>query len=118
MRAGFDGVELHGANGYLIDQFLSSRTNQRTDAYGGSPENRCRIALEIVDAVSKAIGEVKTAIRLSPWSDFQGQWLAQKSLLAVPVGCWLTDIYRQGCLWMTPSRPSRISCASSSSVSQ
>lgn len=70
--AGFDGVELHGANGYLIDQFLQDVTNKRTDEYGGSVANRCRFALEVVDAVVDAIGESKTAIRFSPWSDFQG----------------------------------------------
>lgn len=72
-RAGFDGVEVHGANGYLIDQFLQDTTNQRDDAYGGSVENRTRFALEVVDAVVKEVGETKTGIRLSPWSDFQGR---------------------------------------------
>ena len=70
--AGFDGVEIHGANGYLIDQFTQDITNTRTDGYGGSIENRCRFALEVVSAVCEAIGESKTAIRLSPWSRFQG----------------------------------------------
>ena len=72
IRAGFDGVELHGANGYLIDQFISDVTNKRTDEYGGSVEGRARFALEIVASVCKAIGEERTAIRLSPWSTFQG----------------------------------------------
>ncbi|KAF9811115.1 hypothetical protein IEO21_06633 [Rhodonia placenta] len=71
IRAGFDGVELHGANGYLIDQFLQDVSNKRTDEYGGSVENRCRFALEIIDSVVKAIGVNKVAIRLSPWSTFQ-----------------------------------------------
>jgi N-ethylmaleimide reductase len=66
-KAGFDGVELHGANGYLLEQFLSPISNHRTDNYGGSIENRCRFVLEVVDAVSKAIGKEKTAIRLSPF---------------------------------------------------
>jgi len=69
-RAGFDGVELHGANGYLIDQFLQDVTNKRTDAYGGSIENRARFGLEAVDAVVSAVGAQKTAIRLSPWGEF------------------------------------------------
>ncbi|CAO3620221.1 unnamed protein product [Cunninghamella blakesleeana] len=68
IRAGFDVVELHGANGFLIDQFTNSNSNQRTDQYGGSIENRSRFALEVVDAVVNAIGEEKTAIRFSPWS--------------------------------------------------
>ena len=65
-RAGFDGVEIHGANGYLIDQFLHYHTNRRRDAYGGSPENMARFALEIVDAVSAEIGAERVGIRLSP----------------------------------------------------
>ncbi|KAI0647402.1 FMN-linked oxidoreductase [Trametes meyenii] len=69
--AGFDGVEIHGANGYLVDQFLQDVTNQRTDEYGGSIENRSRFALEVVNAVVDAVGVRKTAIRLSPWSEFQ-----------------------------------------------
>ncbi len=67
LKAGFDGVELHGANGYLLEQFLSPISNHRTDEYGGSIENRCRYVLEVVDAVSKAIGKEKTGIRLSPF---------------------------------------------------
>ncbi|HKX95060.1 MAG TPA: alkene reductase, partial [Methylibium sp.] len=66
IRAGFDGVEIHGANGYLIDQFLRDGANHRTDAYGGSPENRARFALEVVDAVAAEIGAGRTGIRLSP----------------------------------------------------
>jgi N-ethylmaleimide reductase len=67
MDAGFDGVELHGANGYLLEQFLSPVSNQRTDEYGGSIENRCRFVVEVAEAVSMAIGKEKTAIRLSPY---------------------------------------------------
>ncbi|KAG6917695.1 hypothetical protein DXG01_001465 [Tephrocybe rancida] len=70
-RAGFDGVEVHGANGYLIDQFLQDVSNTRTDAYGGSVEGRSKFALEVVDAVVRAVGPERTAIRLSPWSQFQ-----------------------------------------------
>ncbi|QCI64997.1 alkene reductase [Phreatobacter stygius] len=67
-RAGFDGIELHGANGYLIDQFLKDGTNQRTDQYGGSVENRARLALEVVDAVLKVYPKERLGIRLSPVS--------------------------------------------------
>ncbi|KAI3620894.1 flavin oxidoreductase nadh oxidase [Moniliophthora roreri] len=70
-RAGFDGVEVHGANGYLIDQFIQDMSNHRTDEYGGSIENRSRFALEVLDAVVKAVGPRKTGIRLSPWSGLQ-----------------------------------------------
>jgi N-ethylmaleimide reductase len=71
-RAGFDGVEIHGANGYLIDQFLQTGTNQRTDRYGGSVENRTRFALEVVDAVTSEWDEERVGIRLSPGSSFNG----------------------------------------------
>ncbi|MFI1012140.1 alkene reductase [Streptomyces sp. NPDC020965] len=66
VAAGFDGVELHGANGYLIQQFLSSNTNLRTDEWGGSVENRVRFAVEVTRAVVEAIGADRTAIRISP----------------------------------------------------
>ncbi|MEI6575163.1 MAG: alkene reductase [Bacteroidota bacterium] len=67
MEAGFDGVELHSANGYLLEQFLSPVSNIRTDNYGGSIENRCRFVLEVTAAVANAIGKERTAIRLSPY---------------------------------------------------
>ena len=66
MAAGFDGVEVHGANGYLIDQFLRDGTNKRIDAYGGSIENRTRFLLEVVDAVTAAVGAERTGLRISP----------------------------------------------------
>lgn len=66
MRAGFDGVEIHGANGYLIDQFLHYSTNLREDEYGGSVENRARFALEVVRACGEAIGYERMGLRLSP----------------------------------------------------
>ena len=72
IAAGFDGVEIHGANGYLVDQFLQDTCNKRTDNYGGSVENRSRFALEVTQAVVDAVGADKTAIRLSPFSEFQG----------------------------------------------
>jgi N-ethylmaleimide reductase len=68
--AGCDGVELHAANGYLLEQFIRPNTNQRTDGYGGSIENRARFVLEVVDAVVKAIGKDKVGIRLSPFGVF------------------------------------------------
>lgn len=64
--AGFDGVEIHAANGYLLEQFMRSNSNQRTDQYGGSIENRIRLTLEVVDAVTREIGADKTGIRISP----------------------------------------------------
>ena len=67
-RAGFDGVEIHAANGYLIDQFLRDSTNQRTDSYGGSVENRTRFGLEVVDAVLKVWPATRVGIRIAPVS--------------------------------------------------
>ena len=68
-RAGFDGVELHGANGYLIDQFLQDRTNRRTDRYGGSIENRARLLAEVADAVISVWGADRVGLHLSPRGD-------------------------------------------------
>jgi len=70
IEAGFDGIELHSANGYLLEQFLNPASNQRTDAYGGSPENRNRLVLEVAAAVAAAIGKGKTGIRISPFGVF------------------------------------------------
>ncbi|KZT71212.1 NADH:flavin oxidoreductase/NADH oxidase [Daedalea quercina L-15889] len=76
IRAGFDGVEIHAANGYLIDQFLQDVSNKRMDEYGGSIANRCRFALEVVESVTKAIGAHRTAVRLSPWNDTKDMRMA------------------------------------------
>lgn len=89
VAAGFDGVELHGANGYLLEQFIRPNSNQRADRYGGSIENRARFVLEAADAAIKAIGKDKAGIRLSPFGVFNDMplydgmeadytWLAQQ----------------------------------------
>ena len=70
LEAGFDGVEIHGANGYLPNQFLNPQSNQRTDGYGGSAANRQRFLLELVDAVSAAIGRERVGVRLSPFNSY------------------------------------------------
>ncbi|KAG1894197.1 NADH:flavin oxidoreductase/NADH oxidase [Suillus fuscotomentosus] len=75
IAAGFDGVEIHGANGYLVDQFLQEVSNTREDGWGGSIEKRARFALEVVDALVKEVGAEKVSIRLSPWSPFQDMGL-------------------------------------------
>lgn len=72
IAAGFDGVEIHGANGYLLEQFLKDGANQRTDAYGGSVENRARLLLEVVTAVAAEIGPDRTGVRISPVSPANG----------------------------------------------
>ena len=71
IQAGFDGVEIHGANGYLIDQFLRSNSNKRTDEYGGTKENRIRFLIEISKAVAFAVGKERTGVRLSPFISFK-----------------------------------------------
>ena len=70
LAAGFDGIELHGANGYLLEQFIRPNTNQRTDGYGGTIENRARFVLEVADAVTGVVGKDKVGIRLSPFGVF------------------------------------------------
>ncbi len=94
IEAGFDGVELHGANGYLIEQFLNPNVNQRTDGYGGSIAGRNRFAIEVVQAVAAAIGADNVGIRLSPYGasngtgafpEVDGQYLALCQELA-PLG--------------------------------
>ncbi|KAK2371859.1 putative 12-oxophytodienoate reductase [Trifolium repens] len=70
IEAGFDGVELHGANGYLLEQFMKDQVNDRTDEYGGSLENRCRFVLEVVEAVANEIGAERVGLRLSPFADY------------------------------------------------
>lgn len=67
IESGFDGVEIHAGNGYLPEQFLSSNVNKRTDEYGGTPEKRCTFTLELIDEVSKTIGEDRIGIRLTPF---------------------------------------------------
>jgi hypothetical protein len=68
-KAGFDGVEIHGANGYLLDQFLQDSTNRRTDAYGGPIENRARLLLEVVDAAIDVWGAGRVGVHLAPRGD-------------------------------------------------
>ncbi|KAK1823784.1 hypothetical protein LTR12_001739 [Friedmanniomyces endolithicus] len=79
MKAGFDGVEIHGANGYLIDQFWQDVSNRRTDGYGGSIEKRARFGLEVTKAVIEACGgdSKKVGMRLSPWSTFQSMGMQE-----------------------------------------
>lgn len=75
IEAGADGIEIHAANGFLLDQFQHANTNNRTDQYGGSIENRSRFILELVDSLIETIGAERVAIRLSPWNIFNGMEL-------------------------------------------
>ena len=73
LEAGYDGVEIHSASGFLLDQFLQTVSNQRTDVYGGSVENRLRFVLEVTDAVVEAVGANRVGIRLSPFLTMNGK---------------------------------------------
>ncbi|ORY63803.1 hypothetical protein BCR35DRAFT_308762 [Leucosporidium creatinivorum] len=79
-EAGGDGVELHSANGYLIHQFLEKQSNNRTDRYGGSVENRARFGLEAMEAITAAVGQKKTGIRISPYTTFQGMKMGRADI--------------------------------------
>ncbi|WVQ84604.1 hypothetical protein IAT38_006759 [Cryptococcus sp. DSM 104549] len=84
IEAGFDGVEVHGANGYFLDQFLQTNSNDRTDAYGGSLPNRLRFPLRILNAVCAAIGAPRVGIRMSPFSEFQSMRMPKPLETFVP----------------------------------
>ncbi|RJF93911.1 alkene reductase [Sphingomonas cavernae] len=90
--AGFDGVQIHAANGYLIDQFLRDNSNHRDDEYGGAPENRIRLLREVTEAVAGEIGAGRTAIRLSPNGDTQGVQDSDPESVFVPAAKLLSDI--------------------------
>ncbi len=85
IAAGFDGVEIHAANGYLLDQFMRDGSNHRTDAYGGSVANRLRLTLEVTEAVSGAIGSDRTGIRISPVSPASGAFDSDPAAVFVPL---------------------------------
>lgn len=89
--AGFDGVEVHGANGYLVDQFLQDNCNKRDDLWGGNVENRARFALEITSAIVDEIGADKVGFRISPFSLFQGMKMADP----IPQFAFLAERLRQ-----------------------
>jgi 2,4-dienoyl-CoA reductase-like NADH-dependent reductase (Old Yellow Enzyme family) len=88
-RAGFDGVEIHGANGYLLDQFLQSSSNHRSDDYGGTVENRARFALEVTDAVTSVWGADRVGYHLAPRGDAHGMG---DSSLAATFGYLATEL--------------------------
>jgi len=89
MAAEFDGVQIHAANGYLIDEFLRDNSNFRTDEYGGVPENRIRFLREVTEAVSVEIGAERTAVRLSPNGDVQGCFDSDPERVFVPAAAML-----------------------------
>ncbi|TXN08974.1 alkene reductase [Methylobacterium sp. WL122] len=92
MAAGFDGVQIHAANGYLIDEFLRDGTNHRTDAYGGSKKNRVRLLREVTEAVAEIAGKDRTGVRLSPNGEIQGTNDANPEPLFVAAAKALSDV--------------------------
>lgn len=89
--AGFDGVEIHGAHGYLVEQFIKEGANDRNDDYGGTLENRCRFALEVVAAVAKEIGGHRVGVRLSPFADYMDCHDSNPHALALHISTKLND---------------------------
>lgn len=116
IRAGFDGIELHGANGYLIDQFLQDTCNKRIDSWGGSVANRARFGIEVVRACAEAVGAEKVGFRVSPWSPFQGMRMEDP----VPTFSYLTEQLKQlglGYLHIIESRVNNnVDCESTESI--
>lgn len=91
IEAGFDGVEVHGANGYLVDQFIRRSSNKRTDEYGGSLENRLRFPKEVLAGISEAIGKVRTGIRLAPFITQRGMDDPQAIDAILALARWCDD---------------------------
>ncbi|XP_039118076.1 LOW QUALITY PROTEIN: putative 12-oxophytodienoate reductase 11 [Dioscorea cayenensis subsp. rotundata] len=83
IEAGFDGIEIHGAHGYLLEQFMKESTNDRTDEYGGSLENRCRFAIEVIEAIVNEIGADRVGIKLSPFAHSMETWDSNPEALAL-----------------------------------
>ena len=109
IAAGLDGVEIHAANGYLIHQFLGTTSNERTDSYGGSPENRARFGIEVVCAVADAIGADRVGIRISPSHDIQGIIEDDEADVAATYGALIDAIAPLGLAYLSyladPRRP-------------
>lgn len=104
LKAGFDGVQIHAANGYLLDQFLRDSTNHRTDQYGGSPENRLRFLREVTEAVIAAVGAELVCVRFSPNGEVQGTIDSHPETVFIPAAKMLQDL---GVAWLElrESRP-------------
>lgn len=100
--AGFDGVQIHAANGYLIDEFLRDGTNHRKDEYGGAPENRIRLLREVTERVVATIGADRTSVRLSPNGDTQGTDDSAPEKVFVPAAKVLQDL---GVAWLELREP-------------
>ncbi len=101
VAAGLDGVELHGANGYLLHEFLSPASNERTDSYGGSPENRARFVVEVVTAVAEAIGAGRVGLRISPQHNIQGAFETDAADVLLTYGALLDQLRPLGLAYLS-----------------
>jgi 2,4-dienoyl-CoA reductase-like NADH-dependent reductase (Old Yellow Enzyme family) len=101
VAAGLDGVELHGANGYLLHEFLSPASNERTDSYGGSPENRARFVVEVATAVAEAIGAGRVGLRISPEHNIQGAFETDRADLLLTYGSLLDQLRPLGLAYLS-----------------
>ena len=99
--AGFDGVELHGANGYLLHEFLSPSANRRTDGYGGSPQNRARFVIETVRAVAEEIGAGRVGLRISPEHNVQGALETDPADLLATYGTLIDELAPLGLAYLS-----------------
>jgi 2,4-dienoyl-CoA reductase-like NADH-dependent reductase (Old Yellow Enzyme family) len=101
VAAGLDGVEIHSANGYLLHEFLSPNTNERTDQYGGSPENRARFVLEVTTAVAEAIGAGRVGIRISPMHHVQGMHETDEADVRATYGYLVDNLRPSGLAYLS-----------------
>ncbi|MEU2347816.1 alkene reductase [Modestobacter sp. NPDC049651] len=101
VEAGLDGVELHGANGYLLHEFLAPTANVRTDAYGGTPENRVRFVVEVVTAVAAAVGAGKVGLRISPEHNIQGALETDRDDVLATYGLLLDQLRPLGLAYLS-----------------
>ncbi|MGY1633118.1 alkene reductase [Geodermatophilus sp. SYSU D01186] len=101
VEAGLDGVEIHGANGYLLHEFLSPASNERTDEYGGSPENRARFVVQVVTAVAAAIGAGKVGLRISPEHDIQDAFETDRADVLATYGALLDQLAPLGLAYLS-----------------
>lgn len=101
VEAGLDGVEVHAANGYLLHQFLAPGANHRTDSYGGSPENRARLAIEVTRAVAEAIGAERVGIRISPAHNIQGATEEDPADVAATYGLLVRELAPLGLAYLS-----------------
>jgi 2,4-dienoyl-CoA reductase-like NADH-dependent reductase (Old Yellow Enzyme family) len=105
IEAGADGVEIHGANGYLLQEFLSPAANQRTDGYGGSPNNRARFVVEVVTAIAQAVGAERVGLRISPEVDLGDVFETDRDDVLATYGTLLDQLRPLGLAYLSVLHP-------------